>query len=57
MYYFLAKCKPCNLVFSYLLAISVAFDSVTYDIREEDRKAIVQFSVQTGEITTPLTLK
>ena len=51
------KCQPLKLNLHYFLAIGIAFDSLTYDVREEDKKAIVKLSVESGEITTPLTLK
>lgn len=51
------KYQPLNIDSHYLLAIAIAFDSLTYDVREEDKKAIVKISVESGEITTPLTLK
>ncbi|CAB3991627.1 Matrilin-3, partial, partial [Paramuricea clavata] len=50
----------CNIGYSgdgkTCIAIAIAFDTLTYDISEEDKKAIVQISVQSGEITTPLTI-
>ena len=51
------KSQPVNIESRYFLAIAIAFDSLTYDVREGDKKAIVGISVASGEITSPLTMK
>ena len=51
------KIQPMNIDSRYFLAIAIAFDSLTYDVREGDKKAIVGISVASGEITSPLTMK
>ncbi|XP_028398895.1 uncharacterized protein LOC114521039 isoform X22 [Dendronephthya gigantea] len=54
------ECK-CNLGYSgdgkTCIAIVIGFDSLTYDVNEGDKKAVVQISVQSGVITSPLTLQ
>lgn len=51
------QCQYVNMMFiNCFIAIAIAFDSTTYDIKEQDKKAVVTFSVQSGEITTPLTV-
>ena len=50
------KVNVLNL-FTFNLAIGIAFESLTYDVRENDKKAIVEISVESGKINTPLTFK
>ncbi|XP_046846527.1 uncharacterized protein LOC124440255 isoform X4 [Xenia sp. Carnegie-2017] len=52
----------CNCILGYsgngkeCIAIAIAFRKETYDVIEGDKKAIVEVIVETGEITTPLTV-